>query len=244
MQKITLSFLTCFFLLCAAFSPATAETNLFGEGGATVAPITAKPTVLIPVPLTRQGRDYTCGVACVQSLLRYAGYAFDVREELLIEPLGATPENGTPLSGIVGFLNQVRRPAEGGKESEPVMRAELRQNMTIADLTRHLDEGNPVVCLIQAWWADADGQANFGYNYADEWEDGHYVIAVGYDQERIYFMDPSLAGNYGYIPRSTLDTRWHDVDVRGGAKVRYEHAGIVVSVVQPEYKVNEYQRIW
>ena len=96
------------FLLCGAFSSAVAETSVFAEGDATVAPLVAKPDKLIPVPLMRQGRDYTCGVACVQALLRYAGYAFDVREDILLAPLGTTPEDGTPLSGIVDFLNQYK----------------------------------------------------------------------------------------------------------------------------------------
>ncbi len=231
------------FLLCGAFSSAVAETSVFAEGDATVAPLVAKPDKLIPVPLMRQGRDYTCGVACVQALLRYAGYAFDVREDILLAPLGTTPEDGTPLSGIVDFLNQVTRSAEGGKEAR-VMEAEVRQNMTIAELTRRIDAGSPVICLIQAWWADAKGHVEPRHDYADEWESGHYVIAVGYDRERIYFMDPSLAGNYGYIPRRDLDARWHDVDVRQGNAVRYEHAGIVVTVLRPEYKADEYQHIW
>ena len=116
--------------------------------------------------------------------------------------------------------------------------------MTIAELTRRIDAGSPVICLIQAWWADAKGHVEPRHDYADEWESGHYVIAVGYDRERIYFMDPSLAGNYGYIPRRDLDARWHDVDVRQGNAVRYEHAGIVVTVLRPEYKADEYQHIW
>ena len=231
-------------MFCGASALATAETSLFGGGAALVDPVSAEPQVLIPVPLTRQGRDYTCGVACVQSVLRYAGYAFDVREELLLGPLGATPNDGTPFRGIVDFLNQVRRPTVEGKPGERVMRAELRQNMTLADLTRSLDAGTPVICVLQAWWVDAAGREQPRHDYSGEWDSGHYVIAVGYDEDRIYFMDPSLAGDYGYIPRAELDARWHDVDVRRGASARYEHTGVVVAVDRPEYKVHEYQRIW
>ncbi|MGN0996058.1 MAG: hypothetical protein ACI4PG_04045, partial [Candidatus Ventricola sp.] len=36
---------------------------------------------LVEVPLYRQSHNFTCGVACVASVLRYAGYDFDTRED-------------------------------------------------------------------------------------------------------------------------------------------------------------------
>ncbi len=190
----------------------------------------AQPSRMIHVPLVRQGRANTCGVACVQSILRYAGYEFDVREELLLEPL-RVDESGTPIAGMLEVLNRVRRPGD-----EAPVRAEARENMTLADLERSIDSGRPVICLIQAWQTNAGGNYELQYDYSREWEAGHYVIAVGYDWERIYFMDPSTMGAYTYIPRAELDARWHGAgEATADGFERLEHAGIVVTVTDPRY---------
>ena len=60
--------------------------------------------------------------------------------------------------------------------------------------------------LIQAWTSPTN------VDWKNEWEAGHYVVAVGYDQNNVYFMDPYTLGNYAYIPKSEFMDRWHDVD--------------------------------
>ena len=39
---------------------------------------------------------------------------------------------------------------------------------------------------------------------------GHWVVAIGYNKDNIFFMDPSTSGNYTYIPKDKLVARWHD----------------------------------
>lgn len=63
---------------------------------------------LIKLPLYRQSHNFTCGVACVSSVLRYAGYDFDTREDRLLWELEATPENGTNYMKITEYLESVR----------------------------------------------------------------------------------------------------------------------------------------
>ena len=63
---------------------------------------------LIELPLYRQSHNFTCGVACVSSVLRYAGYDFDTREDRLLWELEATPENGTNYLKIAEYLESVR----------------------------------------------------------------------------------------------------------------------------------------
>jgi hypothetical protein len=53
---------------------------------------------------------------------------------------------------------------------------------------------------IQAWVDNNDGK--FPIDWKNLWDDGHYCVAVGYDEERIFFMDPSTLGHYTYIPIS------------------------------------------
>ena len=177
------------------------------------------PDVFLQLPLYRQAASYTCGVACTMSLLRYAGYDFDVREDRLAASLGATEEDGTNYHSIVDYLNSVYYEEEDNKMFE----AEAKMNLTIADLTNALDAGKPVICAFQAWGDPAD--------YAEGYEDGHYAIVIGYDAENLYFMDPSTAGVYTYIPQDEFETRWHDYDKDG----KCEQLGIIVTLKQTGY---------
>jgi len=64
--------------------------------------------------------------------------------------------------------------------------------MTLNDIRNFIDNGIPVIVLIQAW-------AESLVDYSQDWEDGHYAVAIGYDRDTIYFMDPSTLGNYTYF---------------------------------------------
>ncbi len=78
--------------------------------------------------------------------------------------------------------------------------------MTIEQLQACLDNKQPVIIAYQAW------KDNPSIPYQDDWEDGHFSIAIGYDSNNIYFMDPYTLGNYTSIPTSEFLTRWHDID--------------------------------
>ncbi len=146
---------------------------------------------LIRVPLTRQATDYTCGVAALQSILYYYGQEFS--ENQLTEKLGPTPARGTKYPRIAEFAQSLN------------FRVEIRTEMTLESLKRLIDERKPVILLIQAW-------PDTTVDYIKDWEDGHYAIAIGYDQQNIYFMDPSTLGNYSFIPVQEFLERWHDKD--------------------------------
>lgn len=154
---------------------------------------------LIKVPLCRQGTDYSCGVSSLQSVLYYY-YSQDselrwVREDILAKELKTTHNNGTSYKKI----------AEVSKEKG--LNVLVHLNMTLNELKQTLDNKRPVICAIQAWAEDKENT-----NYKDDWKDGHYVIAIGYDNKNIYFMDPATLGNYTYIPITEFLDRWHDID--------------------------------
>ena len=150
----------------------------------------ASPMAIIDVPLARQATSYTCGVACVQSVLGYCGYS--VRQDALADEMGTTYADGTAPQAIVDALN-----ARG-------LGSQIQENMTLDELKASIDKGQPVICAIQAW----DDQS--GIDYTDVWSDGHYVVAIGYGSGRVYFMDPSTLGNYTYIDDDEFLSRWHD----------------------------------
>lgn len=175
----------------------------------------------------RQATDYTCGVACTESILYYNG--IDYREDDLAQALRATEEDGTRIADIVEFLHRAG-PGTGywmgqGAEFQNGIGAELRTDITLDDLRVEIDGGHPVICSIQAW-SIAESE-----DYAADWEDGHYVIAVGYDADNVYFMDPSTRGNYTYIANDEFMTRWHDVD----ADRQLQQPGIIITNPNPVY---------
>ncbi|MFI5167041.1 MAG: C39 family peptidase [Thermoanaerobaculales bacterium] len=193
----------------AAFAP-TAQSE---EPGASSLSSGSLPPRLILVPLCRQATDYTCGVAATQSVLCYY-LDCDWRQDKLSRLLKATPADGTNYTAIVRFVQ-----SHG-------YTAEVHTNMTLQDLQGLLDEGTPVVCLVQAW-------AGHRVDYATDWDDGHYVVAVGYDADRVFFMDPSTLGNYTFIPVADFLARWHDAaSVRAP---RLVHFGMVITKPCPHY---------
>ena len=177
--------------------------------------------VLIEVPLVRQSTYYSCGVACTQSILRYAGYDFDVREDNLISALGADGETGTRYNKILDLLNTKSHYSDSTEDGhENKITAEAKFNLTVDALCSYLDQEKPVICAIQAWAYLTPSE------YEAEYDSGHYVIAIGYDLENIYFMDPSTAGNYTYIPKDEFDARWHDMNEEEVA----DHLGIIITI--------------
>ena len=160
---------------------------------------------LIRVPLVKQMRDHTCGVAVLQSVLLYYGEEFGQME--LARYLGADPQRGTSYRAILRFANR--------KFPDPQKRdfwMWKRCGMTIDDLRQVIDSGRPPIILFQAWGRP-------GVNWKKEWKEGHYAVAVGYDEDKIYFMDPSILGHYAYITAGEFLDRWHDRDPATGEKL-------------------------
>ena len=144
---------------------------------------------LIRLPLYRQSHNFTCGVSCVSSVLRYAGYDFDTREDRLFLELGSTPENGTNYMKIVEYLESVRLDSSPDK---PVFSTKVisldydnqdsgANDGLLREIRTALDDNHPIICAIQAWKDDAD------YSSRSE-DDGHYVVLIGYSK-----------GNDGYL---------------------------------------------
>jgi predicted double-glycine peptidase len=179
-----------------------------------VAPVAERSPALselIRVPLTRQATDHTCSVASLQSVLAY--YGDGIREDLLASALGTT-DDGTPKEAMAAYARR--------KEYE----VHMHFDTTLEELQRVLDQGKPALVSLQAWRAAP-------VDYRDDWDDGHWAVAVGYDQERIYFMDPSTLGNYTFIPTGEFLDRWHDADMDGETELN--HFMMVVAKRRPTY---------
>lgn len=75
--------------------------------------------------------------------------------------------------------------------------------MTVSSLVSYLAGGRPVIVLIQAWKDEDD------IPYDTDFSNGHFVVAIGYDNEYIYFEDPWIHGSLTYMLKTDLAKRWH-----------------------------------
>lgn len=166
---------------------------------------------LLPVPLVRQAYPYTCGPAVLLSVLYYYD-RHQGPESSLYASLAVTESDGTHPERLVATAKQ------HGLE------AEFRHGATIAEIRSALQSGDPVILGIQAWVSDPGA-----VNWSDTWHEGHYVVAVGMDDQNIYVMDPSVAAAYGYIPLDELTNRWHDEAVMNGERVRFDRLAIFLT---------------
>lgn len=156
----------------------------------------------IPLPDISQQHGYTCGPAVLSTIFYYWGVYVDeatLAEELMSDPIGGTtPENMNTAARIRGFHTL------------------WHEDMSNKELCKNLDLGRPVIITVQAWASTPAELAG---------DSGHYVIAIDYDDNNVYFEDPALDGCRGYIPWNELDKRWHDKDKTGKS---YNRFGLVI----------------
>lgn len=138
-----------------------------------------------------QATSYTCGVACALAILDYYGIAEP--EDRVASQFGATEEGGTsPSQLLTGF-------ASYGLE------AVLKEQTTLDDLRRNLEQGLPTMVAVQAWL-----EAYPSPDWSQHWEDGHWLIVIGMDEQNVYFEDPSLLRARGWLAKAEFMERWHD----------------------------------
>jgi len=177
---------------------------------------------LLPLPDVRQATTYTCGASSLQAILVYFGKSDD-RELHLADELNTSSDWGTEP-------REIKRVAE-----KFGLKAELREGMSLDDLRRCVDRGVPVMVAYQAWRAEDKTTA-----WSDDWEDGHYSVVVGVDEDNVYLEDPSLIGEIGFIPHDEFMQRWHDIDKDGN---RLRQFGIVISSKKKPPKLGRLRKI-
>lgn len=157
--------------------------------------------IKIPLPDTEQCTGYTCGPSCVQAVCTYYGVGTSDETEYtrimhVRSSVGAHPHNVIAALRYYGLRWRERWP------------------MSLDKLRGYLDRRIPVLLMIQAWPSPRKlHSARFrrGGGYASEWNEGHWVVAIGHDRRYIYLEDPSLVGSRGYLADDELLRRWHDV---------------------------------
>ena len=95
--------------------------------------------------------------------------------------------------------------------------------MSISEVKKFIDLGVPVIMIVQAWTVKKK------VDWEKDWSDGHYVIAIGYDDNKIFFQDPYVALRT-YLSFDELTERWHFLDGPNGK----HHSSIGIAVFGPQ----------
>lgn len=148
---------------------------------------------------TRQSTEYSCGACALQSVLNYWGKAVD--EAMLMQLLHTNPDVGTYPDDIVRVARAL------GFE------AEVKENLSLDDIAQATAQGQPVIVLGQAWRSRKDSDCSA----AEDWENGHYMVALGVDQNYVYFEDPYVRMGKGFMPRQVFEDHWHNI--MGGTRL-------------------------
>ncbi len=176
----------------ASRPPSVAGAAPARDAAVTETPPLPNPALLSGVPDVRQSTGYSCGAAALQAVLAHWGTS--EREDRLITRLRSTPQNGTHPSDIVRVAREFG------------LRADLREGLGLEDLESALAQGTTVIVDLQAWREKEDRP------WSGTWDDGHYMVLLGTDDQNLYFEDPSLLGSRGCIPREEFLERWHDYE--------------------------------
>ena len=169
--------------------------------------------IKIALPEVQQPDEYSCGVASLMAILAYYGTGPEDYEDLKKE-IGTTQKSGTDYHRMLRFA------------TEQGLRADVIHDMTLGQLEACLLEGKPVVCAIQAYAENTPARQRADVYHRDD--NGHYLVAIGYDDDNIYFMDPSLTGRRGFLPKAEFQARWHDNEGTPDRPKLISHLGLVI----------------
>ena len=161
-------------------------------------------SIKINLPEVQQKTHFSCAAAVVHSICSYWGLQLPSHYDYF--PHLETDESyGTLPQKIANYFKSTG------------LTAVIQYNMTIKNLCQEINQGKPVILALQAW-GNPRHYAKTG--------NGHYVVAIGFDEKNIYFEDPWLNCSRGFIPKNELLKRWHDMDYMG---VMHNRMGIIVS---------------
>jgi predicted double-glycine peptidase len=170
-----------------------------------------REAIKVPLPNVPQPDGISCGDAALLSILLYYGVGLQ-KIGPIKKRLKTTRRDGTYYKHIAAYADQLG------------LKADILEGMTTAQLERHLTQARPVICSIQAYGHPTD----YG---RDDKDNGHFVVAIGFDQNHLYFMDPSMPAwdrRRGWISKTEFETRWHDDEGIDGRKEIIRRLGIVI----------------
>jgi uncharacterized protein len=166
---------------------------------------------ILDFPTSRQDNNASCGSTCVQTVLAY--YGIDERQDDLSDKLKMS-DDGISYTNIIKIFKKYNLSVDA-------------RPMTINDLKKYINKKIPVIILVQAY------KDNRQKKYTREnYNNGHYIVAIGYNSKQLIVEDPALNNQIGYISFNDLETRWHGVGET--EKEKLDYFGIAV-IGKPKY---------
>lgn len=154
-----------------------------------------------PVEVARQSRNYTCGPACLSSVLTY--WDVEIPEERILEKY-PTPE---PRPYLLLELQAIAE-AEGLKAYVIAMDTEPRRKVQ-----EQISKGRPLICAVRPPHGlyTFDGVPVLGpvcnaLAWALNPRKDHFVVIVGLRPGQVLIMDP--AHGFAAIPWPQFETAW------------------------------------
>lgn len=173
---------------------------------------------MIDLPIGRQTFDFDCGAKALQIVMAY--YGIDVREDELLEELQCD-NYGTPLVNMMYVAEKYG------------FQVVANNGVFLDTVKQYLDENHPVIVVVQAWAQRYMTLEDWRVDY----DDGHYVIVIGYDDKIIIFEDPA-SFRRTWMTEEEFLVRWHDMDPR--TQQKFEHFAMVLLGKQPASKALEH----
>jgi ABC-type bacteriocin/lantibiotic exporter with double-glycine peptidase domain len=174
--------------------------------------------VVIDLPTGRQTFDFDCGAKALQIVMAY--YGVDVREDELLQELQCD-QHGTPLENMIYVAEKYG------------FQVAASNGVSLDTVKQYLDAKHPVIVVVQAWAQRYMTLEDWKVDY----DDGHYVIVIGYDDRIIIFEDPA-SFRRTWMTEEEFLVRWHDIDPR--TQQKFEHFAMVLLGKQPAGKALEH----
>jgi predicted double-glycine peptidase len=169
---------------------------------------------VIELPISRQTFGFDCGAKALQVVMAY--YGIDVREDELMKELGCDRQ-GTPLRNMVSVA------AKNG------FQVVAEKGVALDTVKQYVDQDHPVIVIVQAW---AERYMAFE-DWKDSYDNGHYVIVIGYNEKIVIFEDPA-SFRRTWLKEEEFLIRWHDMDPR--TQEKFDHFAMVLLGKQPVSK--------
>jgi predicted double-glycine peptidase len=168
--------------------------------------------IKVPVPNIVQETNYSCGPSSLRAICNYYGFG-PYSEKDFIKAMnfdhrvGANPDQVVRAARRFGLDDDIVRP------------------MLFVHLISRLKQRHPVMCMIQAY-----GRRDKSPN---DYVDGHWVVGIGYDERGVYFEDPSMGKERGFLTYPEFQARWHDTGPRDRHLPFY---GVALWKRRPKYR--------
>jgi uncharacterized protein len=163
----------------------------------------------------KQTFDFDCGPKALQTVMEY--YGVEIREDELLQALG-TSKDGTSYRNMAAFAEKVG------------FQVFASENVSMEMLKGFVDDGYPVIVLVQAW---AERYMTLE-DWKSDYDNGHYAVVIGYKDHIIIFEDPA-SFRRTWMTEEEFLARWHDMDPETGHKI--EHFAMMLRGKEPETRI-------